>query len=331
MNTLPRMAALAIAGAVGLSVQAARGQTFTYTGSLQTWTAPSAGTYEITAYGASGGNIANYLGTTLATGGKGAQIGGVFTLAGGQVLNLVVGGQGATTSKNGYTSGGGGGGSFVYSSLSLLVAAGGGGGAGDEFDYSYAGADGGAGQVTTSGQAGSGTSSSNTAGAGGTNGGGGGGGSFFNDGGGGAGWLGNGADGNTALGYSGHGGISFPSFAGGAGGATGYGGNGGYGGGGGGGLVTGGGGGGYSGGGGGAFSAGFANNGGGGGGGSYLDLSASTPIAIAGANSGDGMIVITSLQPAHAPDSGPGLPLEAAVLLGLGVAAGATVQRRRRA
>jgi MYXO-CTERM domain-containing protein len=97
--------------------------TFNYTGSIVTWVAPTTGTYEIVATGAQGG-----LGTAVpnVSGGLGALIGGYFTLTGGTVLEIAVGGMGIS----GFGAGGGGGGSFVVRDVGdvPLVIAGGGGG-----------------------------------------------------------------------------------------------------------------------------------------------------------------------------------------------------------
>ena len=60
---------------------------FNYTGSVQTFTAPVAGQYQITADGASGGN-------GILHGGFGAEIGGTFTLTAGEILSIYVGGEG---------------------------------------------------------------------------------------------------------------------------------------------------------------------------------------------------------------------------------------------
>ena len=100
--------------------------TYPYSGSIQSFTVPSGvTTVTILAKGAQGGN----------NGGLGASIQGDVTVTPGQVLNILVGGQGASGglggSGNGFGYGsGGGGGSFVTtSSSSALVVAGGGGGA----------------------------------------------------------------------------------------------------------------------------------------------------------------------------------------------------------
>ena len=203
---------------------------FSYTGSLQTYTVITTGHYEITAFGAQGGDMPGN-----GPGGLGAQIGGDFLLTAGTTLNIVVGGVGGLRS-------GGGGGSFIYTLANdLLVAAGGGGGAGP-------GVGGGGGLAITSGGGGSG----NSGGAGGTSGSGGQGGFASDRGaGGGGGWASNGTNGTGA-----RGGFGFPGFAGGTGSEA----SGGYGGGGGGYSGGGGGGSGGAGGGGGSFLAAEANS-----------------------------------------------------------------------
>jgi hypothetical protein len=89
---------------------------------LQTFIISTTGTYQIVAYGASGG-----MGSSVFTpgGGLGAEIGGNFFLMAGDVLGIYVGGAGG----NGSFDGGGGGGTFVIgpSGDPLVVAAGGGG------------------------------------------------------------------------------------------------------------------------------------------------------------------------------------------------------------
>jgi hypothetical protein len=219
---------------------AASATTFTSTGSLQTFMVPTTGTYEITAFGAQGGSGLS----GGAVGGRGAEIGGDFTLTAGEVLQIAVGGAGAGSIQF-YVGSGGGGGSFVVGpGNTKLVIAGGGGGA-SEYTPGGSGLTGGAGGNGENG----GNGGSNGSGGVGSFGGGGGG--FAS------------AGGNGSLGG---GGGSFPGLAGGTGILGGFGGGGGGGGnfgGGGGGFSGGGGGGGYSsssfgsGGGGGSFDAGL--------------------------------------------------------------------------
>jgi hypothetical protein len=95
---------------------------FTYTGSLVTFVVPTTATYQILAFGAQGGSGALGLGA----GGRGAEIGGGFSLTADEVLQIAVGGAGS----NGGGGGGGGGGSFVVGpgNAPLVIAGGGGGG-----------------------------------------------------------------------------------------------------------------------------------------------------------------------------------------------------------
>ncbi len=195
---------------------------FSYTGGVQTFTAPVAGQYQITADGASGGNETS----GVRVGGLGAEIGGTFTLTAGEILSIYVGGVGSNSLAGG-SGGGGGGGSFVVAPSDLpLIVAGGGGGAGTQ-------GDGGGGL----------TNAPNSHGGSGHEGGGGGG--FTSSGG-----IGDGPGDN---------GSGFPDLTGGGGFSGG--GPGGFGGGGGAESFSGGGGGGYSGGAGGGFRAGGAGGG----------------------------------------------------------------------
>jgi hypothetical protein len=232
------------------------------------------GYYNITAYGAQGGQ------STYDPGSLGAEMEGQFNFATAVNLVLLVGGSGYT----GYYAGGGGGGSFVVNGTTPLVIAGGGSGAG----------------IGAGGNGLTGTSGGSSSGQGGSNGLGGGGGGpasglpGYYGGGGGGGYTGNGT--NAVSG--GAGGNSFLNGgAGGSGGITGYTqSQGGYGGGGGGDAGAGGGGG-YSGGGG---SGGL--QGGGGGGGSYIDSSAIQDLTeISGVASPDGSpngeIIIIEINP----------------------------------
>jgi hypothetical protein len=102
--------------------------TFDYTGSIETWTVPAdVNQIQITTKGASGGqgdNIAS------GVGGHGASIQGNFDVEPGQILKILVGGEG----EGGEYVAGGGGGTFVWDSSTdeLLSAAGGGGGGGED-------------------------------------------------------------------------------------------------------------------------------------------------------------------------------------------------------
>lgn len=241
---------------------------FNYTGAIETFNVPAGITMvSIKAYGAQGGGGNN-------NGGKGAYMSGDFSVNGGDQLKVLVGQQGQV--NYGY---GGGGGSFVATIANVpMIVAGGGGGA--EHNNNFPGYDA---LLTTSGMNVE-NALGGTAGSGGQ----------FGDpntsgcgwpGGGGGGFLGDG-------GVSGDGGGS--SFVnGGAGGVDPVGncvvaGIGGFGGGGSGGNA-GGGGGGYSGGAGGA-NIGLVPNRGGGGGGSYNN--GSNQANLAGANTGNGKVVI---------------------------------------
>jgi hypothetical protein len=228
-------------------------QTFSYTGGMQTWTAPVSGCIgpvTIEVWGAQGGS------GRVSAGGLGARMRGAFTVSSGQVLNILVGGQGQNASLNG----GGGGGTFVANSSNApLIVAGGGGGGGYNASNGNVG-----GTTATTGRPGYRQNGNINAGAGGAgpNGGGTDPG-YARSGAGGGGLSGNGA--SHEAGYA-QGGNSFTN--GGAGGAKGCNssgaGNGGYGGGGGADWcywTGGGGGGGYGGGGGGAY---YGNGGGGG-------------------------------------------------------------------
>jgi hypothetical protein len=251
---------------------------FSYTGSVQQFTAPATGEYDIVAYGASGGGAA----ASGRSGGLGAEMGGDFTLSANEILDIYVGGAGLM----GDVSGGGGGGSFVVVDLTTapLVIAGGGGGAGTNLS-------GGSGQTSpvNSGKGGGGI-------------GGGGGGGFNTP-----------VNGGNA---GGDGGSGFPTLTGGGGvGGGSDGGNGGYGGGGGGGI-SGGGGGGY--GGGNGSGNGGNDFDGGGGGGSFLDPSVVNALMMAGENSGNGMVTITQvLTPVPEPGTLSLLGLSVLAIAGL--------------
>jgi len=256
--------ALACAGAA----EAGAPTIFDYTGGVQIFIAPTAGTYEFEVFGAQGGGGVN------AVGGLGASVFATQTLSAGQGVYVVAGGQGANGAlAPGLWGGGGGGWSAVADSAGFALA-GGGGGAG------FYGADGGPGQAGPNGQAGYGPG-------GGTGGGGGAGGGggmavFGFNGGGGSGVLSNGGPG-----YGGGSGGGGAYLTGGYGdyGLT----NGGFGGGGAGGFQGGGGGGGFSGGGGGS---GYTT--GGGGGGSFA-AGFGNVVSASGVNPGNGYVEIFSL------------------------------------
>lgn len=232
---------------------------YVYSGSEQTITLDP-GTYDITAYGASGGDSEESLG------GFGAEMSGEFLFSGQTTLTLMVGGSG---SLGFYSGGAGGGGSFVVEGDTPLLIAGGGGGGG------YGGTDGSFGLIGTTGGTGDGATSG---------------------GGGGGGYSGSG---DYSANGGGEGGNSFQAGGGGAyNGGTGDGGYGGGASGGGYFFGGGGGGGGYSGGGGGGGSG--SGYGGGGGGGSIIDSSAITDLAEASGVAGpddspNGEIIITAV------------------------------------
>ncbi|WP_041774472.1 PEP-CTERM sorting domain-containing protein [Leptospirillum ferrooxidans] len=277
---------------------------FSYTGSIETYIIPTSGTYDITAYGAQGGG---YGSTGAIAGGMGAVIGGDLSLSSGEVLQILTGGMGASAADPGGSFGGGGGGSFVAlgSSLSTatpLVVAGGGGGSGTG---EYNGVpQGGPGIISPSG---TGTS-------GGTLGMGGGGGGFSGP-----------AGATGTYGGDGVGGSSFQN--GGAGGSGGTyvsfgsgftGSNGGFGGGGG----NGGGGGGYTGG-----EGGGQPDGGNGEGGSSFFLGTPT-VAIAGDNSGNGLITLSFITNASSPSGTP--EPSTWLLFGTGMALMGAMELRKR-
>lgn len=283
------MKTLLLAGIVPvvLASSTASATTFDFTGSLQTYTAPITGTYQIITTGASGGTEP-YKILPNAEGGKGAVVSGTFDLTIGEVLRIVVGGEGGNgpSKFDDFGAGGGGGGSFVVgpNNTPLLIAGGGGGG----------GAGSGANGVSatllsaTSGKDDGGLAPGGT---GGSSGQGGTGGSYYNSsqgGGGGGGFFnGGGAGGDSG----GAGGLSFLLGAnGGVGG--GGGGMGGFGGGGGGGS-GGGGGGGYSGGGGGGSAGSGGSGGGGGAGGSFNAGYANQTFSVA-FSAGDGLVIIAA-------------------------------------
>ncbi|MFZ1451875.1 MAG: PKD-like domain-containing protein, partial [Ferruginibacter sp.] len=257
--------------------------TFNYTGAIQNWTVPAGVTsVNIVANGAQGGN----------GGGLGASITGTVTVVPGEVLNVLVGGQGASIASSSNSGGGGGGGSYVVRGINTpLIIAGGGGGFASPFFTSgtYV-------PAISDGQ--SGNNGGSTSGGGGTGGNGGniGLGDPYLPGGasGGGGLLTNGI--NSVWGT---GGAAFVNGGtAGLGGSAGAGplglGNGGFGGGGGvtyDNAVRSGGGGGYSGGQGGFFPSGGSGYAHGGGGGSFN--SGSAQVNTAGLQSGNGLVTIT--------------------------------------
>ncbi|HEX4179480.1 MAG TPA: PEP-CTERM sorting domain-containing protein [Caulobacteraceae bacterium] len=88
-----------------------------FSGAIVDFTAAETGLYDIVAYGAQGGSGAS-------PGGLGAEVGGDILLTKGEVLTILVGGEGDAG-----VAGGGGGATFInQGSTPLLVAGGGGGG-----------------------------------------------------------------------------------------------------------------------------------------------------------------------------------------------------------
>ena len=291
----------AVSAALSAPVSCITTKTFNYTGAMQTFTVP-AGVTSITieTYGAGGGSGANgsSAGTTTnlgGVGGKGSKAKGTLSVTPGQILNIFVGGAGATPTAgfNGggtggnANSGGGGGASDIRSPGSaaadrIIVAGGGGGGGrgGCETNTAINGGPGGNGD-------GNGANGANSP-----------------DGGGGFGAIGSafGAKGIGCPSFSGQDGIS--------GGANGFGGNGGAGqscccfsfgsipggGGGGGGFVGGGGGGGGSA---GTPSCAFNNKGGGGGGAGGTSNTGGVTAGVITTNiqSGNGLVTISYNNP----------------------------------
>lgn len=188
------------------NAQSLQTNTFSFTGSMQTFTIPTCVTsLTITAYGAEGVSVGGY---GFATG-KGGAASGVFNTAnlGGQALNIFVGGQ------NGYNGGGagqnggnGGGGSdvrFAGTAFSdrIIVAGGGGGAGGDNWNCTVGNGHGGGGTPVGTNFVGGGGGAGYTSGTGcGTDGAssGGNGGSGYHGGGGGGGGLNSGGFGATA-------------------------------------------------------------------------------------------------------------------------------------
>jgi hypothetical protein len=234
----------------------------TYSGVMQTYTVSVTGNYEITAFGAQGGA------GNGGAGGEGAEASADITLTAGTVLDILVGGQGASAD-----AGGGGGGSFVVAQTgTVALVVGGGGGGGGNGDVGAAGGPGLIGSIGDDGGA-----------AGGDGGGGGGGfasggGAAFPDTGGTRYRQVGGGEGTSSAGYGGYGGGGGAFFN------TGHD----YGG--------GGGGGGYSGGVGGTSddeTPGYGT--GGGGGGSYVIPTAHSATEISGVETGNGEVIIDLL------------------------------------
>jgi hypothetical protein len=268
--------------------------TFNATGAATTFVVPSGVTQlSINAWGARGG-------TGLLTGGNGGYAGGVLTVSGGQLVTIMVGGQGSLTTGgfNGGGNGGagssstgfGGGGAsdvrLVGAGLAnrVLCAAGGGGVGGNATTYNAGAGVGGAGAVCgapngVGGSNGTGCSAGTAGGcAGGTapNYGTGGAGGGLSSGGGLAGAPSGGFGQAGSLGQGGNGGDNAGTYGGGGGGVNGGGGGGG----------------GYYGGS-GAMSGNGGCNGGGGGGSSYADNTQMSSITFSGGvSTGNGTVTI---------------------------------------
>jgi hypothetical protein len=128
-------------------------QTFNYTGSVQTFTAPAAGVYTIEAWGAQGGNDPSNPNAIF--GGRGGYAKGDVTLTAGQTIQVYVGQQGTGCLNSSWRSTGGGGATDFRLTggnwndnaglLSRILVAGGGGGRhGNNYEgVAYVGNDGG--------------------------------------------------------------------------------------------------------------------------------------------------------------------------------------------
>jgi hypothetical protein len=148
---------LVLFGAV-LSVSQIQGQTFSYTGAVQSVTLP-AGSYQIEMWGANGGDALK------GTGGKGGYSTGVLTVASSTTYYIYVGGKGTAatastpggwngggsclgTYSTGYNGGTGGGGTDIRTTQNTtyadrIIVAGGGGGGNGYSSYTGNGGDGG--------------------------------------------------------------------------------------------------------------------------------------------------------------------------------------------
>jgi len=88
MKLLAQIAFLGLAASVSAAARATPFD-FTYSGSLVDFTVPATETYQILAFGAQGGTD-----SSVGRGGRGAEIGGDFSLAAGEILQIAVGGAG---------------------------------------------------------------------------------------------------------------------------------------------------------------------------------------------------------------------------------------------
>ncbi len=168
-------------------------QNFAYTGSVQTFNAPSAGSYTFEGWGGQGGGT---------RGGKGAYAKCVMTLTQAKTIYVLVGGNAGVSSQGSNYCGGGGGGTYIYFSSTdpnpILVAGGGGG----QAENAYGGVGSGTNSATnsTSGTGNGPLASVGYGGNSGTNIG------SYSCAAGGAGWLTNGSDGLTIRNFGGEGG-----------------------------------------------------------------------------------------------------------------------------
>jgi hypothetical protein len=290
-----KMRRILLAGASLMAITAASADaetwTYNYTGSIQTFAVPTTGTYNIIANGAQGGSSKDNVGA----GGLGAQVSGNFTLNAGELLQIAVGGAGASTGSISF-AGGGGGGSFVYdttTALALLIAGGGGGGL-----FEFPGSPG----LATTGGSGGGGGVSSYGGAGG-------GGGFNGNGANAYFWYNAQAQGGGGGGFPNLTGGSSPSAAGGWGGGGGAYGNGG--------------------GGGGGFTGGNGAYSGPGYGGNSVN-NGTNPSGVNGFHSGNGQVILSmeglgSTDPIRVPEPA------AMTLLGAGLAGLAGLRARRQA
>ena len=178
-NSLGLVCAVALVLQFGVLAGSAQTGQYLFTGSETTITL-NPGTYDITAYGAQGGNSYH----NGVAGGLGAEMEGQFYFAEMETLTILVGG-GGDSGVFGYVDGGGGGGgggSFVVNGSTPLVIAGGGGG-GCFFSV------GGNGRTGANGGGGGGGGGGGTGGSGGFGSEAGGGGGFYGGGGGGNGTV----------------------------------------------------------------------------------------------------------------------------------------------
>lgn len=142
-------------------------QTFTYTGSDQSWTVPSGVTsINVKLWGGGGGS--NYeSGNPSAKGGAGGFVKFTISVTPGSSLTVKVGGKGNNPGTGGRKPGAGGGLSALLNGITYLGIAGGGGGAGGYGDTNTS-SWGGSGGDTTANSGGGGNNVYNTPGGGGT-------------------------------------------------------------------------------------------------------------------------------------------------------------------